>query len=56
MKKTKAGFEASIYEPIARAHLALLLNSINLDILVARMDEAAAQTFSVIILDLSGCR
>ena len=30
-KKTKAGFEASIYELTARAYLALLLNQTNLD-------------------------
>ena len=42
VKKTKAGFEASIYELTARAYLALLLNSINLDELVMRADEATA--------------
>jgi len=41
-KKTKAGFEASIYELTARAYLAILLNSINLDKLVKRVDEATA--------------
>jgi predicted transcriptional regulator len=41
-KKTKAGFEASIYELTARAYLAILLNSINLDKLVTRVDEATA--------------
>ena len=44
VKKTKAGFEASIYELTARAYLALLLNSINLDELVKRVDEATALT------------
>ena len=42
VKKTKAGFEASIYELTARAYLAMLLNSINLDELVMRADEATA--------------
>jgi len=42
VKKTKAGFEASIYELTARAYLAILLNSINLDKLVMRVDEATA--------------
>jgi DNA-binding Lrp family transcriptional regulator len=41
-KKTKAGFKASIYELTARAYLAILLNSINLDKLVMRADEATA--------------
>ena len=42
VKKTKAGFEASIYELTARAYLTILLNSINLDKLVTRVDEATA--------------
>ena len=41
-KKTKAGFEASIYELTARAYLAILLNPINLDDLLTRVDEATA--------------
>jgi len=41
-KKTKAGFEASIYELTARSYLAILLNSINLDKLVKRVDDATA--------------
>ena len=41
-KKTKAGFEASVYELSVRAYLAILLNSINLDKLVMRVDESAA--------------
>ena len=44
VKKTKAGFEASIYELTARAYLAILLNSINLDKLVMHVDEATALT------------
>ena len=42
VKKTKVGFKASIYELTARAYLAILLNSINLDELVMRTDEATA--------------
>jgi len=42
VKKTKAGFEASIYELTAKAYLAILLNSLNLDELVMRADEATA--------------
>ncbi len=41
-KKTKAGFKASIYELTARAYLATLLNSINLDELVTQVDESTA--------------
>ena len=41
-KKTKAGFEASIYDLTARSYLAILLNSINLDKLVKRVDDATA--------------
>jgi len=42
IKKTKAGFKAAIYELTARAYLAILLNSINLDELVMRVDEVTA--------------
>jgi len=41
-KKTKVGFKASIYELTTRAYLAILLDSINLDELVMRVDEANA--------------
>ena len=44
VKKTKAGFEASIYELTARACLAILLNSINLNELVMYVDEATTLT------------
>ena len=42
VKKTKAGFEASIYDLNAKAYLAILLNSINLEDLLKRVDEATA--------------
>lgn len=42
VKKTKAGFEAIIYELTARTYLAILLDSINLDELVTRADETTA--------------
>jgi len=45
VKKTKAGFNASIYQLSARARLAMLLNSISLDDLLTRVDEATAQRF-----------
>jgi len=49
-KKTKAGFEAAVYELTARAYLAILLNSINLDDLLIRVDEATAQTILGVIM------
>jgi DNA-binding Lrp family transcriptional regulator len=42
VKKTKAGFEASIYELSVRAYLAILFNSINPDDLLMRVDESTA--------------
>jgi len=44
VKKTKAVSEAIIYALTARAYLAILLNSINLDEFVMRADEATAST------------
>ena len=41
-KKTKSGFQANIYELTARAYLAILLNSINLNQLVILADETTA--------------
>jgi len=41
-RKTKAGFEAIIYEVTARAYLALILNSMNLDELLEAIDEDIA--------------
>ncbi len=42
VKKTKAGFKASIYELTARAYLAIILDSVNLEDLLMRVDEATA--------------
>lgn len=50
IKKTKAGFEASIYELNAKGYLAILLNLVNLDDLLSRVDE---DTASVILGDFS---
>ena len=50
VKKTKAGFEASVYELTAKAYLAILLNYINLNELVTRVDESAASTILAAIL------
>ena len=49
-KKTKAGFEASIYELTARAYLAILLNFINLDDLLMKVDEATASEILAAIM------
>lgn len=40
-KKTKAGFEASVYELTARAYLVLLLNQINLDRFIEEAEDDA---------------
>ena len=53
VKKTKAGFKASIYELTARAYLAILLNSINLDELLMLVDDAMAQTILGSVLNSS---
>jgi DNA-binding Lrp family transcriptional regulator len=42
VKKTKAGFRASIYELTAKAYLGILFDSINLEDLFMRVDEATA--------------
>lgn len=42
IKKTRAGFKASIYELTARAYLAMLLTFINLDDLLMTVDEVTA--------------
>jgi DNA-binding Lrp family transcriptional regulator len=44
IKKTKAGFEASIYELNVKGYLAISLNQINLDDFLKRVDDAAAST------------
>jgi len=49
-KKTKAGFEASIYELTARAYLAMLLNFINLNDLLIKADEANASAILAAIM------
>lgn len=41
-KETKAGFKATIYDLTAKAYLATLLNSINLNELINQIDETTA--------------
>jgi predicted transcriptional regulator len=50
VKKTKAGFQASVYELTARAYLAMLLNFINLDDLLMKVDEATASEILAAIM------
>jgi DNA-binding MarR family transcriptional regulator len=50
IKKTKAGFQASIYELTTKAYLATLFRSVNLDELLMRVDEATAQTILAVLL------
>jgi len=49
VKKTKAGFQAIMYDLAIRAYLSILLNSINLDELVMRIDEATASAIMAAI-------
>jgi DNA-binding MarR family transcriptional regulator len=48
-KKTKSGFEANMYELTARAYLATLLNSLNLNQLIKQTEETAA---TIILSDI----
>jgi predicted transcriptional regulator len=50
IKKTKAGFEAMIYEATFRAYLAILLNSLNLEVLVTQADEGATSTILAAVI------
>jgi DNA-binding PadR family transcriptional regulator len=55
VKKTKAGFKANIYELTARAYLATLLNSINLNQLVKQTDETAVIIILSDVIFALGC-
>jgi predicted transcriptional regulator len=50
MVRTKAGFQAFIYELTTKAYLAMMLNRINLDNLLLRVDDAAVQAILATIL------
>ena len=50
---TKAGFQAAVYELTARAYLALMLNSINIDALLNQMNEAIALEILVALSELT---
>jgi hypothetical protein len=53
IKSTKAGFEATEYELTTRAYLALMLDSINLEDLLNRMDEDVASEILAAIATLT---
>jgi hypothetical protein len=53
VKSTKAGFEATEYELTTRAYLALLLDSINLEDVLNRMDEDLASEILAAIATLT---
>ena len=51
-KKTKAGFEATVYELASRAYIAILLDSINYELLITRIDEARGSVVLAAILEI----
>jgi len=53
VKNTKAGFEATEYELTAKAHLAIVLDSIILEELLNRIDEDAALRILAALITLS---
>jgi len=53
VKSTKAGFEATEYELTTRTHLALMLDSTNLEDLLNRMDEDVASEILAAIATLT---
>jgi hypothetical protein len=54
IKETKAGFEASLYELRIKAYLAMMLDSINLEYLLARVNETTASVILGILTDGTG--
>lgn len=50
-KETKAGFEASLYELRVAAHLALVINSIDLSSLLPQMSESIGLTILGALMD-----
>jgi len=47
VRKTKAGFESTVFEMTSRAYLAILMDSIDFDDLLARMSEDSANTLLI---------
>jgi DNA-binding PadR family transcriptional regulator len=57
VKKTKAGFQATVYELTGRAYLAMILNSISLNELIIKADDTTTtQILSDIILAKLGVK
>ena len=52
IKETKAGFKANIYELTARAYLAIVMNSIDPEELVVRLDDTATLTMLTAMISL----
>ena len=51
VKKTKAGFEATIFELAIRGYLAIVLNSMSPESLMKKLNEATALSFLATILE-----
>lgn len=49
-QKTKAGFEASVYEISQRAYLALLINSVDMNDILVKLDEGNSSEILAILL------
>ena len=56
VKKTKTGFEATIYDLSDRAYLAMLLNSIKLEDLITRVDEEVASSILGEVIKVWMCK
>jgi len=52
LRKTKAGFEAIIYELTAKAYLSMLLNSMEFEQLLDRLDQRTASLLLVSLLNV----
>ena len=54
VKKTKSGFLSSVYEITAKAYLVIVLNSIDLDDLLMRIDSGTTETLLAEIIKHCG--
>ena len=52
VKRTRAGFKASLYESMARAHLVVILDSHSISEIVKQMDETAAFSILASIIEM----
>ena len=53
IRRSKAGFEAIVYDLALKAYAAIILDSISLDALLDRMDEVSAMGFLAVIATLN---